>query len=131
MTGRERSARWTPQIARRRTVLVQPTPQQRKGGASDIASIGKATNRKGLQGRVRRPSSRADAKHQKAMQQRLVADSCALRIGFVVTGSAQAARDLEADLLGQFRREHGELPPFNRNLPSRGAVVSTQISAGL
>jgi excinuclease UvrABC nuclease subunit len=72
-------------------------------GASDIAYIGKATNRGGLRGRVRQyfhpgPTQSTNI----AMRSRLNALGCALRIGFTVSDSGPAARRLEADLLNCF-----------------------------
>jgi hypothetical protein len=84
-------------------------------GASDIAYIGKATNRGGLRGRVRQyfhpgPTQSTNI----AMRSRLNARRCALRIGFTVSDSGPAARRLESDLLIAFEKEHGQLPPYNK-----------------
>jgi excinuclease UvrABC nuclease subunit len=98
-------------------VLAEPAP--RIIGRSDIAYIGKATNRGGLRGRVRQyfhpgPTQSTNLR----MNERILPPDCTLRIGFIVTESTDAARHLEADLLARFGREHGERPPFNRNRPS-------------
>jgi hypothetical protein len=84
-------------------------------GTSDIAYIGKATNRGGLRGRVRQyfhpgPTQSTNI----AMRCRLNALGCALRIGFTSSDSGPAARRLESDLLIAFEKEHGQLPPYNK-----------------
>jgi hypothetical protein len=93
-------------------VIVLPTPEQRRRGASDIAYIGRATNRNGLQGRIRQYYHPGPTQStNQAMKQRLYAEGCALRLGFVVSDSATR---LESDLLERFEAEHDELPPFNK-----------------
>ncbi len=84
--------------------------EQRRRGTSDIAYIGMATNRNGLRGRVRQyfhpgPTQSTNI----AMNQRLSAAGCPLRIGFVAAASVAAARRMESDLLLQFESEHYEL----------------------
>ena len=48
------------------------------------------------------------------MRCRLNALGCALRIGFTSSHSGPAARRLESDLLIAFEKEHGQLPPYNK-----------------
>ena len=48
------------------------------------------------------------------MRQRICVPGCALQLGFVVTGTVSGAKRLESDLLLQFEKDHGELPPYNR-----------------
>ncbi len=96
-------------------IILLGGSEPRLRGNSDIAYIGKATNLKGLRGRVRQyfhpgPTQRTN----KAMNQRLCGDACVLRIGFISADSAASARRLESDLLIQFEREHQQLPPYNR-----------------
>ena len=89
--------------------------QERCFGASDVAYIGKATNKNGLRGRVRQyfhpgPTQSTNI----AMKERLWEPSCSLRLGFTVSASEVDAECLESELLILFESEHGELPPFNR-----------------
>lgn len=96
-------------------VILLGREDQRLRGTSDIAYIGKATNRNGLRGRIRQyfhpgPTQSTNI----AMRQRLCADGCQLKIGFAALASAAEAIRLESDLLLEFEREHGELPPYNR-----------------
>jgi excinuclease UvrABC nuclease subunit len=96
-------------------VIRLPQPEPRLQGASDIAYIGRAGNRNGLRGRVRQyfhpgPMQTTNI----VMRQRICAPGCALQLGFAVTDTVATARRLESDLLLQFEKEHGELPPYNR-----------------
>ena len=96
-------------------VILLGNRQLRIRGSSDIAYIGKATNQRGLRGRISQyfhpgPTQSTNI----AMNQRLHVADCALRIGFVSADSVQAARRLESDLLLQFEKEHGERPPYNK-----------------
>lgn len=118
--------------------VLLPHAEERRIGSSDIAYVGKATNRHGLRGRVRQyfhPGPTQSTNIQ--MKARLVERECALRIGFAVSISASAAARLESDLLIRFEGEHGELPPFNRqralDLGSRRGVpvAAPSLSDGL
>ena len=96
-------------------VVLFPSMELRARGRSDIAYIGKATNQKGLRGRVRHyyhpgPTQSTNI----AMHDRLCQPNCQLRLGFVMCENAPAARRLESDLLIEFEAEHGERPRFNR-----------------
>jgi len=96
-------------------VIILGQPEQRRIGVSDIAYIGKATNQNGLRGRIRQyfhpgPTQSTNL----AMKQRLQSAGCALRISFIAVNSVAATKRLESDLLLQFEKEHGELPPYNR-----------------
>jgi excinuclease UvrABC nuclease subunit len=96
-------------------IVLLPEAEARRKGASDIAYIGCAANQRGLRGRVRQyyhpgPTQRTSL----AMRQRLCAHDCRLHLGFVITDTPAAAKRLESDLLIQFERDHGELPPYNR-----------------
>lgn len=96
-------------------VILFPQAEQRLRGASDIAYIGRAGNQNGIRGRVRQyfhPGHRQSTNI--AMRQRICDPGCTLRLGFVVTDTVGTARRLESDLLLRFEREHGELPPYNR-----------------
>lgn len=115
-------------------VILLGAPEQRRRGASDIAYIGKATNQNGLRGRVLQyfhpgPTQSTNI----AMNQRLFAAGCALRVGFIVGDSVSVATRLESDLLLKFEDEHLELPPYNRqralDLMSRlGSTEGTIVS---
>jgi hypothetical protein len=96
-------------------IVLLSEPEPRRSGCSDIAYVGKATNQKGLRHRVSRyfhpgPTQTTNL----AMKLRICSEDCALRLGFVALESIAAARRLESDLLLGFEREHGELPPYNR-----------------
>lgn len=96
-------------------VIVLAQPEQRRRGASDIAYLGRAGNQNGLRGRVRQyfhpgPTQGTNI----AMRQRIWAPGCALQLGFAATDTTVMARRLESDLMLQFEKEHGELPPYNR-----------------
>jgi excinuclease UvrABC nuclease subunit len=96
-------------------VILLRESEQRRRGTSDIAYVGKATNRKGLRGRLSQyfhpgPTQSTNI----AMKRRLCEDGCSLRVGFITVDSAVAATRLESDMLLQFENEHGELPPYNR-----------------
>lgn len=96
-------------------VILLGVSEPRRRGMSDIAYIGKAGNQNGLRGRVRQyyhpgPTQRTS----RAMNERLCAPGCVLRIGVLTTGSASEAALLESELLDAFEREHEELPPHNR-----------------
>jgi len=89
--------------------------EKRQQGSSDIAYIGSAANQNGLRGRIRQyfhpgPTQSTNL----GMKRRLIAPDCRLRLGFISVSSTAAAKSLESDLLMQFEREHGELPPYNR-----------------
>ena len=95
-------------------VVLFPLPQPRALGLSDIAYIGKATNQKGLRGRVRQyyhpgPTQSTNI----AMNGRICQPGCQLRLGFAICSTGPVARRLESDLLIDFERLHGERPPFN------------------
>lgn len=96
-------------------VILFPQPEPRRHGASDIAYIGRAGNQNGLRGRVRQyfhpgPTQSTNI----AMRQRISIPGCVLQLGFAVTDTVATARRLESDLLLQFEKAHGELPPYNR-----------------
>ncbi len=96
-------------------VVRLPRPEPKRSGVSDIAYIGRAENQNGVRGRVRQyfhpgPTQSTNI----AMQQRICAPGCALQLGFGVTDTGATARRLESDLLLKFERDHGELPPYNR-----------------
>jgi excinuclease UvrABC nuclease subunit len=89
-------------------------PAARVRGVSDLAYVGKATNRNGLRGRIRQyfhpgwlQSTNLD------MKARLV-ESMALELAYVTTPGVAEAADLESELLIVFESEHGERPPFNK-----------------
>jgi hypothetical protein len=87
--------------------------QSRVRGASDIAYIGRATNRNGLRGRLRQyfhPGWRQST--NLAMKDRLLR-LVELEYGCVGKETAEAI-DLESRLLLAFEGEHGERPPFNK-----------------
>lgn len=91
-----------------------PTEQARLRGTSDIAYIGKATNQKGLRGRVRQyfhPGWRQST--NLAMKARLV-EGMLLEFAYTVTAGVGDAVSLESELLLAFEGEHGERPPFNK-----------------
>lgn len=109
-------------------VVLLPRSEQRRQGTSDIGYIGRAANQNGLRGRMRQyyhpgPTQRTNI----AMKQRLCDPACALRLAFVATDDAAAAKRLESDLLIQFEAEHGELPPYNRQ---RALDLTSGLSAG-
>ena len=132
---------WAPISSREEARLLEALPvscgvyafllaqsMARRLGTSDIAYIGKATNQNGLRGRVRQyfhpgPSQSTNI----AMRRRLDAADCSLLLSFVASASAIVAARLEADLLAQFKAEHAELPPYNRQQP----VVAPWPSADL
>lgn len=92
--------------------LIQKQPRLR--GESDIAYVGRATNRNGIRGRIRQyfhPGWR-QATNQ-AMKARLL-QGVVLEFAHVITATSAAAIDLESELLLAFEAEHGERPPFNK-----------------
>lgn len=91
-----------------------PRAESRLRGESDIAYIGKGTNRNGLQGRIREyfhPEWRQST--NLAMKARLL-QGVALELAYVDTKGVEEAVDLESELLLAFEAEHAERPPFNK-----------------
>jgi hypothetical protein len=91
-----------------------PVAQARRRGASNIAYVGKATNRNGLRGRIRQyfhPGWRQSTNLE--MKARLVG-CVAMEIAFVVTSDVAEAENLESEPLLLFEGAHGERPPFNK-----------------
>lgn len=96
-------------------LILLPQPEPRRIGASDIGYIGRAINQNGLRGRVRQYFHPGPTQSTNILiRRRLCALGCALRLGFEVTDTLAKARRLESDLLLQFEKDHGELPPYNR-----------------
>ena len=88
--------------------------ESRLRGESDIAYVGKATNRNGLRGRIRQyfhPGWRQST--NLAMKDRLDR-GLVLEFAYVATRGGSEAANLESELLLAFESEHGERPPFNR-----------------
>jgi hypothetical protein len=96
-------------------VVFLAKPEARHIGHSDVAYIGTATNVGGLRGRLRQYFHPGVSQSTNiAMRKRLSVVDCSLQITWVTSESSEFATRLESDLLIQFDRDHGELPPFNR-----------------
>jgi hypothetical protein len=88
--------------------------QPRLRGQSDIAYIGRATNRNGLRGRFRQYFHPGWLQSTNlAMKEQLV-QGVVLQCACLPAGSREQAIDLESELLLAFEAEHGERPPFNK-----------------
>jgi hypothetical protein len=91
-----------------------PRAESRLRGESDVAYIGKATNRNGLRGRIRQYFHPGWLQSTNlAMKDRLVR-RIALECACVGTDDVDNAMDLESELLLSFEAEHGERPPYNK-----------------
>ncbi|MCC6190529.1 MAG: hypothetical protein IT318_15990 [Anaerolineales bacterium] len=95
-------------------VIRALTPISRFIGASDIAYIGSATNAQGLRKRIYQyfhPGSSQSTNHR-ILERVLPTNNFELAV--VTCSDRAAAVGLEAALLAQYERDHGEMPPLNR-----------------
>ena len=91
-----------------------PRPEQILQGSSDIAYIGKATNRNGVRGRIRQyfhPGWNQSTNLE--MKDRLIA-RVELEIAFITTPDASSAAELESQLLLLFEAQHAQKPRYNK-----------------
>ena len=89
-------------------------PEPVRQGSSDIAYIGRATNRHGVRGRIRQyfhPGWRQSTNLE--MKARLT-EGVGLELAFVSTGDGQSAANLESELLLLFEAEHAQKPCYNK-----------------
>jgi hypothetical protein len=94
--------------------FVFPDQQVRRIGTSDIAYVGSAKNQGGLRRRIRMYFHPGYDNRTNIRMQQHMRENPALMIGCGDAGSKDRAKLLESDLLLRFEREHGELPPFNK-----------------
>lgn len=113
--GRNRQEDILPELPLRTGVYIirRKTAFGRFIGKSDIVYIGCSVEKKrGLRGRVHQyyqPGNRTTAKRISLFVSRMKD----LELSYTVT-SASAARQVERSLLNKYHKDHGELPPWNR-----------------
>lgn len=118
---------WQPFSAASERALLAALPKQfgvyvirrnqqigRFQGQSDIAYIGKATNKDGLQKRIYQYFHFGPTQTTNQRILRLVVNGTGFELSHVVCDTALAASDLESQLLTQYDAAHLELPPLNR-----------------
>ncbi len=88
--------------------------QSRRYKESDLAYIGKASNKSGLRLRIRQYFHPGGDNRTNLRMQRHIREHPILLLGYVTTANRSSTQVLESRLLLQFEQEHGELPPFNR-----------------
>ena len=86
----------------------------RKIGSSDIIYFGSATNSQGLRMRLRQYFHPGPTQRTNKRILALVGHCSDFEVSYVETKSVPDAKRLEARLLEQYERDHGELPPENK-----------------
>ncbi len=95
-------------------VIRRNQPIGRFQGQSDIAYIGKAANAGGLRERIRQYFHPGPTQPTNWRVLNLVINGAGFELAFVTCNTAQAAKDLDSQLLIQYDAAHLELPPLNR-----------------
>ena len=83
-------------------------------GESDIVYIGSAAGDNGLRGRILQYFNPGPTQNTNKRINRILHLHPGLKISYVLIPSADDAIALESSLLGEYERQHGELPPANR-----------------
>ncbi|HUY13543.1 MAG TPA: hypothetical protein VMX16_07930 [Terriglobia bacterium] len=82
-------------------------------GTSDLIYIGSATNENGLRTRIGQIFTPGPTQSTNRRLRDLVGKTEAYNVSWLETDSKARAKQLKSELLEQYEKEHGELPPEN------------------
>jgi len=83
-------------------------------GKSDIIYIGSATSASGLKVRIKQYFHPGRSQFTNLRIGEVLRKRTDLMIGYLITNNWSDAKELETSLLNMYEKEHGELPPLNR-----------------